>query len=90
MIEHEQHDVVYVCSAGVDRGATLYVPSGEGPFPAVVDVHGGTWIGGDRFAEATLAAYLADHGVAVLSIDFRMPPEARYPDPVADVNAAIR
>ncbi|HEY2791747.1 MAG TPA: alpha/beta hydrolase [Micromonosporaceae bacterium] len=88
--EHQERDVVYLRSGGIDRSATLYVPSGSGPFPAVVDVHGGTWVGGDRFSDATLAAHLADHGVSVLSIDFRMPPAARYPDPVADVNAAIR
>jgi acetyl esterase len=90
MSENHQRDVIYLSTGGVDRLATLYVPAGEGPFPAVVSVHGGTWVSGDRSADATLAAHLAAHGITVLAIDFRMPPAARYPDPVADVNAAIR
>jgi hypothetical protein len=51
---------------------------------------GGTWVSGDRSADATLAARLAADGIAVMAVDFRMPPAARYPDPVADINAAIR
>jgi acetyl esterase len=90
MSEHDHRDVVYLRTGGIDRLATLYVPDGAGPFPAVVSVHGGTWVSGDRSADATLAAHLAAHGITVLAIDFRMPPAARYPDPVADVNAAIR
>ena len=75
------------------RGALLarhYRPEGRGPFPAVLEVHGGAWTGGDRLNNTVIGEYLAQNGVAVLSIDFRMPPEARYPETVADVNFGIR
>jgi acetyl esterase/lipase len=70
--------------------ARLYQPIGPGPFPAVLEVHGGAWTGGDRFNNVAIAEALAADGIVVLSIDFRMPPQARYPDTIADVNLGIR
>jgi acetyl esterase/lipase len=55
-----------------------------------VDVHGGAWTMGDRRSDATTARYLAANGIAVLSIDFRMPPAAQYPATVSDVVAGLR
>src|SRR6516162_5856254 len=68
----------------------FYRPKGIGPFPAVLEVHGGAWTMGDRLNNAAIGEHLAAHGIAVLSIDFRMPPAARYPETVADVNFGIR
>src|SRR5215831_1729614 len=70
--------------------ARFYRPEGPGPFPAVLEVHGGAWTAGDRLNNVAIGGYLAAHGVVVLSIDFRMPPAARYPETVADVNFGIR
>ena len=83
-------DLEYHRPAGIPLLARFYRPEGQGPFPAVLEVHGGAWISGDRFNNVAIAEHLAAHGIAVLSIDFRMPPAARYPDPVADVNFGIR
>src|SRR6516164_1009730 len=70
--------------------ARFYRPEGAGPFPAVLEVHGGAWTMGDRLNNVAIGEHLAAHGVAVLSIDFRMPPAARYPETVADINFGIR
>lgn len=83
-------EVVYHQASGTDLTATLYVPAGPGPFPSVVNVHGGTWTGGDRFSNEETAVFLASNGIAALSVDFRVPPAARYPECVADINASIR
>jgi len=83
-------DVEYQRQDGHPLLARLYQPIGPGPFPAVLEVHGGAWTGGDRFNNVSIAEALAADGVVVLSIDFRMPPQARYPDTVADVNLGIR
>jgi acetyl esterase len=83
-------DVEYQRQDGQPLQARLYQPIGPGPFPAVLEVHGGRWTGGDRFNNVAIAETLATDGVVVLSIDFRMPPQARYPDTVADVNLGIR
>jgi acetyl esterase len=70
--------------------ATLYRPRGTGPFPAVVEVHGGAWTSKDRFNNAATAKSLARSGIVVMSIEFRMPPEAPYPASLQDINFAVR
>jgi acetyl esterase len=70
--------------------ARYYRPEGIGPFPAVLEVHGGAWTSGDRLNNIAIGEYLAAHGIVVFSIDFRMPPAVRYPEAVADVNFGIR
>jgi acetyl esterase/lipase len=83
-------DLEYLNAGGTPLLARFYRPEGQGPFPAVVEVHGGAWTAGDRFNNGAIAEHLAANGVVVLSIDFRMPPAARYPETVADVNFGIR
>lgn len=80
----------YLSVGGEDFLATLYLPEGSGPFPGLVEVHGGAWVHGDRLNNALLDRALAERGIAVLAIDFRAPPAARYPDPIADINFALR
>src|SRR6185312_2440356 len=70
--------------------ARLYRPKGDGPFPALVEVHGGAWASGDRLNNAPLDEALAKSGIVVLAVDFRMPPEWRYPHSIADINLATR
>ena len=70
--------------------ARLYRPAGTGPFPAIVQVHGGAWTGKDRTDNDYISTALAGSGILVASLDFRMPPEAAYPASLADINLAIR
>jgi acetyl esterase/lipase len=70
--------------------ARLYQPQGPGPFPALVEVHGGAWASGDRLNNAPLDEALAKSGIVVLAIDFRMPPRHRYPASIADIHYATR
>jgi acetyl esterase len=83
-------DVAYQHQDGQPLLARLYQPIGPGPFPAVLEVHGGAWTGGDRFNNVAIAEALAADGVVVLSIDFRMPPVAPYPGLLQDVNLGVR
>jgi acetyl esterase len=82
--------VEYLRIDGTPLLAELYEPEGEGPFPAVVDVHGGVWTSDSRFQNTSIHEHLAAEGVVVVALDFRMPPAARYPEPVADINYGIR
>jgi len=70
--------------------ARVYRPRGEGPFPLMVEVHGGAWCLDDRLHNASANEALAAQGIVVAAIDFRMPPVATYPGSIADVNYAIR
>jgi acetyl esterase/lipase len=88
--EFRVEDVEYRRQGGRTLLARLYRPTGVGPFPAVVQVHGGAWVGKDRFDNDFIAKALAESGILVASIDFRMPPEAPYPASLADINLAIR
>ncbi|HEY5340919.1 MAG TPA: alpha/beta hydrolase [Candidatus Aquilonibacter sp.] len=69
--------------------ATLYRPEAAA-IAAVVEVHGGAWTTGERRMNVAIARHLAANGIAVLSLDFRMPPEAAYPETVTDIAAGIR
>jgi acetyl esterase/lipase len=83
-------DVTYRDIAPEPLVARLYRPLGDGPFPAVVSLHGGRWVAETRLTNEVLDRALAAAGIVVMAIDVRMPPAFRYPEPVADVNFAIR
>jgi acetyl esterase len=83
-------DVTYVEHAEGPLQASVYLPSGPGPFPLLVEVHGGAWCRGTRLDEDGLNRKLAQRGIAVAAIDFRMPPQAGYPASQADIHLALR
>ena len=72
----------------VSVGRKLYVVFG--PFPALLDIHGGAWNNGDRTNNPALAEGLAASGVVVVSIDFRCGGTYPYPSSLADINYATR
>jgi acetyl esterase len=70
--------------------ARVYRPSGAGPFPTVLDLHGGAWNAKDRHAEEPMDRALASSGVLVVAIDMTLAPEAPYPACVQDANYGVR
>jgi len=83
-------DVEYQQQAGKAWLARIYQPQGTGPFPTIVDVHGGAWHNGDRTNNTGIDQALAAKGILVAALDFRQPPEAGYPASICDVNLAVR
>jgi acetyl esterase/lipase len=83
-------DVEYRRAGAEALLARIYQPSGAGPFPALLDVHGGVWTWKDRTRNAVVDHALAARGVLVAAIDFRLAPSAPYPASIADVNYATR
>jgi acetyl esterase/lipase len=77
-------------AAGRMLMARIYRPEGVGPFPTVLDLHGGAWNGKDRFAEEPMDRALASSGVLVVAIDMTLAPEAPYPACVQDANYGVR
>ncbi|MBV9578421.1 MAG: alpha/beta hydrolase [Chloroflexi bacterium] len=88
--EVDVKDVEYQQLDGAPWLARVYRPLGVGPFPTIVDVHGGAWNNGDRTNDAQLDQALASRGILTVAIDFRQPPQAGYPASVQDMNLAIR
>ena len=83
-------DVEYRRAAGEAWLARIYQPRGKGPFPALLDVHGGVWSQGDRTSNAFLDQHLAASGLVIIAIDFRLAPQYPYPAQVVDINFATR
>ena len=83
-------DVIYHRPGGEALLARLYIPKGEGPFPAVIDAHGGRWCSETRLTNEVIDRGLAASGIVVMAIDFRMPPLVKFPKPVADINFGVR
>ena len=77
-------------SAGRTLMARIYQPAGAGPFPTILDLHGGAWNNKDRFAEEPMDRALAASGALVVAIDMTLAPEAPYPACVQDANYAVR
>ncbi len=88
--EVDVRDVEYQSLAGKPWLARIYQPKGAGPFPTIVDVHGGAWHNGDRTNNGGIDRALAARGILVAAVDFRQPPEAGYPASICDVNLAVR
>ena len=66
----------------------LFVPSGDGPFPVIVSLHGGSWASGTR--DQGLAVLQVDRGYAVANIDYRLAPQWIWPAQVEDAKTAVR
>src|ERR1041385_818984 len=77
-------------AAGRMLMARVYQPAGAGPFPTVLDLHGGAWNAKDRLAEQPMDRSIASSGVLVVAIDMTRAPEAPYPAGVQDANYAVR
>jgi acetyl esterase len=69
----------------------IYRPDGDGPFPGLVWFHGGGWVIGDLdTGDSSLRALCNRAGVVIVSIDYRLAPEHRFPAPADDCFAATR
>lgn len=86
----EIHEVEYRQADGEAWLARICQPQGEGPFPALLFVHGGAWTLGDRMNNRSIYEPLAASGLVVAAIDFRLAPKDPYPAPVSDVSYGAR
>lgn len=83
-------DVIYREIEGVRLTLDGHVPEGKGPFPAIILVHGGGWVAGDKQQYITyIFQPLSDAGFAWFSINYRLAPQFKFPAAVEDVEAAV-
>lgn len=68
----------------------IYTPKGEGPFPLFVYYHGGGWVIGNLETSDAGCRLLAEKtGRVVVSVDYRLAPEFKFPIPVEDSYTAL-
>ena len=94
-IEHEvaiKPDILFAEHDGVKLLGDLYLPKGTGKAPVLVGVHGGGFQLGDRKFYRHWGNYLAKHGYAVFSIEYRLmkPGVKTWPGVVGDCKAAVQ
>jgi acetyl esterase/lipase len=88
--EYDVEDIEYLRHGDKPLLARVYKPRGDGPFPALVECHGGAWCLSDRFTEKLRHEAMASHGIVSIALDFRSGDTDPYPASVIDINYAVR
>ena len=73
--EVKTFDVEYRRDGDTALLVRIYQPQGTGPFPAMMDIHGGAWTMSDRTGNEPMATALAASGLVVAALDFRQAPQ---------------
>ena len=87
--EYTTEDISYLRHGPESLLLRLYRPLGSGPFPLVVDLHGGAWTAGDFGDCEARDQVLVETGLAVAALNFRHGADG-YPKSLIDINYAIR
>lgn len=82
-------DLVYLRHGDRDMAMRLFKPEGNGPFPVVLNLHGGAWCNGDLNECRQRDEAIASAGMASAAIDFRHAGDG-YPTSLIDINYALR
>ena len=88
-LAYSQEDIDYLKHGPDALTLRLFRPAGQGPFPLVVDLHGGAWTAGDLSGCQARDEVLVKAGFAVAALDFRHAGDG-YPTSLVDINYAVR
>ena len=84
-------DVVYSTANGYDAMLDLYLPrEGAGPWPTLIFIHGGGWVGGSKEASTLMLLPYLEMGMAVVNVEYRLARFSLAPAAVADCRCALR
>ncbi|MEC9093252.1 MAG: carbohydrate-binding protein [Planctomycetota bacterium] len=68
----------------------IWIAKGDSPRPLHVYIHGGGWIGGDKYRKGDPQKFWLAKGISYAAINYRHTPEASLPAPVHDAARAIQ
>lgn len=85
-----ERDVVFAVAEGVELKLDVYRPELPDPLPAILFVHGGGWVGGDKRGMGSFARYFAERGYVGFAVNYRLAPEFKFPAQIEDVKCAVR
>ena len=83
-------DVPYCTTGAAPQKMDVYFPDSGGPWPVLAYVHGGSWMHGDKSEAIMFADRMTLQGYLVVSINYRLYPEGKFPNMIEDVKCAIR
>jgi acetyl esterase/lipase len=83
-------DITYCTPDNSAQKMDVYFPDSGGPWPALVYIHGGSWMHGDKSEALIFASGMRAEGYLVVSINYRLYPPARFPAMLEDVKCAVR
>ena len=86
----ERFGVVYAVHDRTRLVGDFYLPNGLIKAPVVVAMHGGGWRGGGRRFYKYWGPFLARHGYALFTIDYRLGKSGAYPAAIYDAKAAVQ
>ncbi len=86
-----QSGIRYVDDSNPYHLMDVYLPEGNGPFPAIIYIHGGGWAEGNRSDFSEIAQLYAKRGIAGFSIDYTLaaPNRTAWPQNIEDVISAL-
>ena len=82
-------DIEYLHHGDLGLKLRIFKPNGAGPFPAVIDLHGGAWSSSTLESCTARDEVLASKGVVAIALDFRDGAHG-YPSALVDINYAVR
>lgn len=85
-------NVVYDKVGNRDLFLDVFYPKGEASqkYPGIILIHGGGWQSGDKSQMYTIGKALAAKGYVAFAVEYRLSPEAKYPEAVYDLKSSIR
>lgn len=82
-------DVFYTEEQDPLQSADVYWNNGSKNAKVLVFVHGGGWLSGDKEQYREMASNLAENGITVVLINYRLSPLVKFPSHIEDVSSAI-
>jgi acetyl esterase/lipase len=90
-IKRKMFDLPYANLSEAQKLDIYWPEDGDGPFPVIVSIHGGAFMGGDkRDVQLTPMLRALKRGYCVVGVNYRMSGEAHFPALVHDIKAVIR
>lgn len=90
-IARKMFDLPYASLSPAQKLDVYWPAEGNGPFPVVVSIHGGAFMGGDKLdVQLTPMLAVLKRGYALVGVNYRMSAEAKFPALIHDIKAAIR
>ncbi len=83
-------DIPYGTRSKAQKLDVYFPDHGNGPFPVILSIHGGAFKFGDKRSEVAPMLEGLKRGYAVVSINYRLSPEAKWPAQIQDCKAAAR